>query len=47
LRDTLENIWQNLRLHFDIDCTDIKNDQNVAAVTTVKEGTIPRRRGRP
>ena len=46
LRDTLENIWQNLRLHFDIDCTDIKNNQNVAAVTTVKEGTITRRRGK-
>ena len=47
LRDTLENIWQNLRLHFDIDCTDIKNNQNVAAVTTVKEGTITRRLGKP
>ena len=47
LRDTLENIWQNLRLHFDIDCTEIKNNQNVAAVTTVKEGTITRRQGRP
>jgi len=47
LRDTLENIWQNLRLHFNIDCTDIKNNQNVAAVTTVKEGTITGRRGKP
>ena len=47
LRDTLENIWQNLRLHFNIDCTDIKNNQNVAAVTTVREGTITRRRGNP
>lgn len=47
LRDTLENIWQNLRLHFDIDCTDIKNNQNVAAVTAAKEGTITSRRGKP
>jgi len=47
LRDILENIWQNLRLHFNIDCTDIKNNQNVAAVTTVKEGTITGRRGNP
>jgi MarR family transcriptional regulator for hemolysin len=47
LRVTLENIWQNLRLHFNIDCTDIKNNQNVARVTTVKEGTITGRRGKP
>jgi MarR family transcriptional regulator for hemolysin len=47
LRDTLENIWQNLRLHFNIDCTDIKNNQNIAAVTNVKEGAITRRRGKP
>jgi len=46
LRDTLENIWQNLRLHFNIDCTELKNNQNVAAVTTVKEGTVTRTRGK-
>ena len=28
MKDVLENIWQNLRLHFDVDCVDIKNDQN-------------------
>lgn len=47
LRDTLENIWQNLRLHFNIDCTGIKNNQNIAAVTTAREGTITRGQSAP
>jgi MarR family transcriptional regulator for hemolysin len=29
MKDVLENIWQNLRLHFDVDCTSIKNNLNV------------------
>jgi MarR family transcriptional regulator, transcriptional regulator for hemolysin len=38
MKDVLENIWQNLRVHFDVDCTSIKNNQNVASpVTTVKK----------
>jgi MarR family transcriptional regulator for hemolysin len=38
MKDVLENIWQNLRLHFDVDCTSIKNNQNVASpVTTVEK----------
>ena len=38
MKDVLENIWQNLRLHFDVDCTSIKNNHNVASpVTTVKK----------
>ena len=39
MKGVLENIWQNLRLHFDVDCTSIKNNHNVASpVTTVKKG---------
>jgi MarR family transcriptional regulator, transcriptional regulator for hemolysin len=38
MKDVLENIWQNLRLHFDVDCVGIKNNQNVASpVTTIKK----------
>jgi MarR family transcriptional regulator, transcriptional regulator for hemolysin len=38
MKDALENIWQNLRLHFDVDCASIKNSQNVvSSVTTVKK----------
>ena len=38
MKDVLENIWQNLRLHFDVDCTSVKNNQNLASpVTTVKK----------
>ena len=43
MKDVLENIWQNLRVHFDVDCTSIKNNQNVASpVTTVKKKIIKR-----
>jgi len=31
MKDVLENIWQNLRFHFDVDCTSIKNNQNVVS----------------
>jgi len=38
MKDVLENIWQNLRLHFDVDCTSVTNNQNLASpVTTVKK----------
>jgi MarR family transcriptional regulator for hemolysin len=33
-KDVLENIWQNLRLHFDVDWIDIKNNQNTASPAT-------------
>jgi MarR family transcriptional regulator, transcriptional regulator for hemolysin len=33
-KDVLENIWQNLRLHFDVDWIDIKNNQNSASPAT-------------
>ena len=36
MKDVLENIWQNLRLHFDVDCTDIKNNQNVISPRSAK-----------
>jgi hypothetical protein len=36
MKDVLENIWQNLRLHFDVDCASIENNQN-APVTTPKK----------
>jgi hypothetical protein len=35
-KDVLENIWQNLRLHFDVDWVDIKNNQNSPAPATKK-----------
>jgi len=39
MKDALENIWQNLRLHFDIDCASIKNNQNVTSLdTAIKKG---------
>jgi MarR family transcriptional regulator, transcriptional regulator for hemolysin len=31
MKDVLENIWQNLRLHFDVDRVDTKNNQNSPA----------------
>ncbi|HET8685721.1 MAG TPA: MarR family winged helix-turn-helix transcriptional regulator [Methanosarcina sp.] len=34
MKDVLENIWQNLRIHFDIDGVDIKNNQNLSSVAT-------------
>jgi MarR family transcriptional regulator for hemolysin len=38
MKDVLENIWQNLRIHFDIDCEGIRDDRKVApATTTVKK----------
>lgn len=38
MKDVLENIWQNLRIHFNIDGVDIKNSQNLASPpTTVKK----------
>ena len=38
MKDVLEKIWQNLRLHFDVDCASIKNDQNLgSSVMTVKK----------
>lgn len=38
MKNVLENIWQNLRLHFDIDCASVKNSQNVVSpVSTVKK----------
>jgi len=43
MKDVLENIWQNLRLHFDVDCTGIKNNQNAAShVSTMKRKIIQR-----
>ncbi|HET7148020.1 MAG TPA: MarR family winged helix-turn-helix transcriptional regulator [Candidatus Nitrosopolaris sp.] len=38
MKDVLESIWQNLRLNFDVDCTSIKNNQNLASsITTAKK----------
>ena len=38
MKDVLENIWQNLRLHFDVDCVSIKTDHNLgSSVTSVKK----------
>jgi len=37
MKDVLENIWQNLRLHFDVDCVDIKNNQNSPAAAIKKD----------
>jgi MarR family transcriptional regulator for hemolysin len=31
MKDVLENIWQNLRLHFDVDCASSKNDQTLGS----------------
>jgi MarR family transcriptional regulator, transcriptional regulator for hemolysin len=37
MKDVLENIWQNLRLHFDVDCDGIKKSHHsVSPVTTIK-----------
>ena len=33
MKDVLENIWQNLRLHFDVDFASIKNSQSPVAAT--------------
>jgi MarR family transcriptional regulator for hemolysin len=38
MKDVLENIWHNLRIHFDIDCEGIRVDRDAApANTTVKK----------
>jgi hypothetical protein len=37
MKGVLENIWQNLRLHFDVDCTSIRNNHNVASTVTTVE----------
>ena len=51
IRAVLENIWQNLRQDFDVDCTnvEVKNNQNVTTATTsIKRGlTTRKRRGEP
>jgi MarR family transcriptional regulator for hemolysin len=36
MKDVLENIWQNLRLHFDVDCVNIKYNQNSPAAAVKK-----------
>ena len=36
-KDVLENIWQNLRTHFDIDCGGIKNNQSVVSPAVTKK----------
>ena len=49
IRAVLENIWQNLRQDFDVDCTnvEVKNNQNVTTATTsIKKGLTTRRRRR-
>jgi MarR family transcriptional regulator, transcriptional regulator for hemolysin len=38
LKDVLEHIWQNLRLNFDVDCTSIKNNQNVVSPVRTTKG---------
>lgn len=37
MKDVLENIWQNLRIHFDIDFVGIKNNRNVASPAMTKK----------
>jgi hypothetical protein len=37
MKDVLENIWQNLRLHFDVDYASIKNNQNVVSPAAAKK----------
>jgi MarR family transcriptional regulator, transcriptional regulator for hemolysin len=36
MKDVLENIWKNLKLHFDVDWVDVKNNQNSPAAAIKK-----------
>jgi MarR family transcriptional regulator, transcriptional regulator for hemolysin len=42
MKDVLENIWQNLRLHFDVDCSSSKNDQNLGSSVMTLKKRLPR-----
>jgi MarR family transcriptional regulator, transcriptional regulator for hemolysin len=40
--DVLENIWQNLKLNFDVDCSSTKNTQNVVSHVRTTKGNPKR-----